>query len=367
MKSGIVSWARIVVLCALAVSGASAQEARDSLYRTEEITVQAGEFTVVGDLFIPLAGAKHPAVVWVHGSGAITRQLMVPLIKPQIEVFLKAGFSFFIDDIPGSGASQGQMSNVFQDRALILAKEVEALKSRADIIPTQIGIAGVSQAGVVMPLATTLTSDIAFMIAEACVAEPAYRQDAYLMEQFMMCEGLSPEEAAKAARTYLQRFETKNYQEYIAAAEYLNNNETCQLMELNYPIMSEEKFKTRDRSAGRLGNYYDPMPLVARMNFPILALFGEKDKNINSSQGMEAYHAALKTGGNTLNRLERVSNANHMLFDAETGCVRELMAQVSSGEPHYNPRALRIIADWLGQLNIRFDQAAATGTENSDK
>lgn len=72
---------------------------------------------------------------------------------------------------------------------MILTKEIAALENRPDIIPDQIGVAGISQAGVVMPLATTMTSDIAFMIAEACVAESAYKQDAYLVEHAMMSKG----------------------------------------------------------------------------------------------------------------------------------------------------------------------------------
>lgn len=357
MKPVITICMLVVASCALAVGGGNAQEAGDSLYRIEEMTVQAGEFTVVGDLYVPLEGARHPAVVWVHGSGGITRQLMVPLMKPQIDAFLKAGFAFFIDDIPGYGASTGEIRSVYQDRALILTKEIEALKARADIIPSQIGVAGASQAGIVMPLATTMTSDIAFMVAEACVAECAYKQEAYLLEQFMICEGLPSKEAAEASRLHLRRWETTDYKQYAAAAESLNKKEPYQLLELNDPVISEAKFKIRDRSAGKLGMFYDPMPLVARMKFPILVLFGEKDKNVNPSQGMAAYRRAFKKAGNSLNRAEWVRNANHAMFEAETGCARELMGQVSSGNVSYSPHALEIITDWLGELDAQFSRA----------
>ena len=330
------------------------QDKPNSLYRTEEITIQAGDFTIVGDLYIPSKGAKHPAIVWVHGSGAITRQLFVPLIKPQIEVFLKAGFAFFIDDIPGSGASKGQVKNVFQDRAMILTKEIEALKNRPDIIPNQIGVAGVSQAGVVMPLATTMTSDIGFMIAEACVAESSYKQDAYLVEHAMICEGLPAEDARKTARLYLQRLETEDYQEYVAAAEYVNNNDMCKLIGLDSPLFNEDQFKARDKSPSNLNAYFDPMPLVAKMTCPILALFGEKDKNIDPIQGLEAYRQAFKTARNKLNRLELIANANHAMYEAKTGCVRELLAQVAAGKPQFVPRSLEIIAEWLECLKTQF-------------
>jgi len=356
MKSKLLLCLMLILVWGLAHNSAFAQEAANALYRTEEITIQAGDFTIVGDLYIPVKGAKHPAVVWVHGSGPLTRQLMVPLIKPQIEVFLKAGFAFFIDDIPGAGSSKGEMTQVYTDRALILTKEIEALKKRPDIIPTQIGVAGASQAGVVMPLAATLTSDIAFMIAEACVGESAYKQDAYLVEQWTICEGLPAEEGKKAARFHRQRYETQNFQEYLAAVEYINNSEICKLLDLNSPpFVSEEKFKLRNQSPSRIGSYYDPMLVVAGLQFPILALFGEKDKNIDPVQGFEAYRLSFKTASNNLNRVEMIANASHLLYEANTGCVRELMAQVGGGKPLYGPQVLNIISAWLEKLKTAFE------------
>jgi len=334
--------------------GAFAQEAQNALYRVEEMSLPAGPFTIVGDLYIPATGNRHPVVVWVHGSGPLTRQLMAPLLQPQIDLFLKAGFAFFLDDIPGAGSSKGEITQVFADRAMILAREIEALKKRSDIIPTQIGVAGSSQAGIVMPLATTLTSDIAFMIAEACVAECAYKQDGYLIEQFAICEGLPAEEGRTAARFHRQRYETKDFREYFAAVDFISKSEICKQLSLNNPPLSEEKFKQRDQSPSRLGSWYDPMPVVAGLQFPILALFGEKDKNINSVQGCEAYRQAFQTARNGLNRVEMIANANHLLYEAETGCVRELMAQVAGGKPLYSPRVLGLIALWLDGLKAAF-------------
>jgi len=331
-----------------------AQELGNSLYRIEEITIPAGEFSVVGDLYIPLKGEKHPAAVWVHGSGPLTRQIMAPLLKPQIEIFLKAGFAFFLDDIPGAGGSTGEIKSVYQDRALILAGEIAALKKRFDILPGRIGMVGMSQAGIVMPMASTLTTDISFMIAEACVAESAYRQDAYLLEKLMICEGRPAEEAQKAARFQRERYETMNYPEYLAAVEFLDKNEYSVMIGQNDPGMSEEKFKLRDRSPAKLGSFYDPMPVVSGLRFPILALFGEKDHNINLVQGYDAYRLAFQKARNPLNQVEMIPNANHSLYEAETGCVRELMAQVTSGKPLYGPQVLNIISAWLDKLKASF-------------
>ncbi len=344
----------LIVLILMAFTQVQAQTESNRPYRVEEITVQAGDFTVVGDLYLPTRGDRHPAVVWVHGSGPMTRQNFKHLIQPQIDLFLKAGFALFLDDIPGNGGSKGEIKNVFSDRALILAKEVGALKARPDILPDRIGVAGVSQAGIVMPLATTMTSDIAFMIAEACVAEAAYKQDAYLLEHLMLCEGRSAEEAREMSRLQRRRYETDDFLEYRAAAERLNANEYCKLIGLDNPAFaSEEKFKARDKSPSRLSSYFDPMPLVAAIKFPILAVFGEKDNNIDPVQGAEAYRQAFKTASNALNRVETIPNANHMLYEATTGCARELLAQVAAGKPLYGPRVLEVLAEWLERFKAQ--------------
>jgi alpha-beta hydrolase superfamily lysophospholipase len=322
-----------------------------SLYRIEEITIPAGEFTVVGDLYVPVAGDKHPLVVWVHGSGPLTRQIMVPLIKPEIEVFLKAGFAFFIDDIPGAGSSTGTIKKVYRDRAMILCKEVEALKGRPDIIPQQIGIAGHSQAGIVMPTALQNSRDIAFMIATACVAENSVEQESYLLEKFMTCEGYPIEEAQKARQLNRQRFYAENYKDYREAGEYINNHPAAQTLEITWPMVEEAAFKPRSKAATV---FIDPMPIIAQTTIPVLAMFGEKDCNVNSVQGVEAYNKALQAAGNQFYHVAMIPNANHMLYATDTGCARDLMGQIQKGVPDFAPETLTVLADWLEKLKAHF-------------
>ena len=339
----------LLPLIMLVTSLAYAQGAGESndLFRTEEVTISAGDFTVVGDLYIPVEGSVHPLVVWVHGSGPLTRQIMVPLLMPQIEVFLKAGFAFFIDDIPGAGSSKGRISNVYRDRAMILCKEVEALRLRHDIDPGQVGVAGHSQAGIVMPLALKNSCGIAFMIAEACVAENAARQESYLLEKFMICEGYSPEEAQKARNLCLQRYYAASYEEYRDAAEFINGHPAAKTLEILEPLVDEDKYKPPKKSASI---FLDPMEMIAETRIPVLAIFGEKDNNVDPVQGVEAYETTLEAAGNQFYRVEMIPNANHMLFATQTGCAREIMEQVQKGNAEFAPRLLPVLAEWLEVL-----------------
>jgi len=326
---------------------ALAQGETNDLYRTEEITISAGDFTVVGDLYVPAKGARHPLVVWVHGSGPLTRQLMVPLLKPQIEVFLKAGFAFFIDDIPGAGSSKGTISRVYRDRAMILCKEVEALRLRPDIVPEQVGVAGHSQAGVVMPVALKDSCGIAFMIAEACPAQNAAEQEAYLLEKFMVCEGYPLAEAQYARKLSLQRYYAQSYKEYREATEFINGHPAAQMLEVTEALVAEDAFRPRKKTSAVL---LDPMETLAETRLPVLAIFGDKDNNVDPVQGVEAYEKALEAAGNEFYRVEMIPNANHMLYATRTGCAREIMGQVQKGEPDFAPGTLTVLAEWLEEL-----------------
>jgi alpha-beta hydrolase superfamily lysophospholipase len=278
----------------------------------------------------------------------MTRALMTPLLQPQIDVFLKAGFAFFIDDIPGSGASQGTLKNVYADRTQILVEEIETLRNRSDINPNGVGVVGMSQAGIVMPKAVKGSGRVAFMIAESCVAQSAAQQDAYLLEQTLICDKFPVEEARKAGRLALQLRYADDYEAYREAAEYLNGIEIAKLLDMTGPVTPKEKWSPPDRAESNI--FFDPMPLVGGFKIPVLALFGANDKNINPVQGEEDYRRALRAAGNPFHRVEMIPGANHLLFAAPTGCVRELMEQVQAGKPAYASGVLSTIASWLEEL-----------------
>ena len=118
-------------------------------------------------LDVPAHTAPVGAVVFGHGSGMATKTSCRFLADP----FLARGFATLCFDKRGVGQSTGQFFNVgpqnsntvFEDLAADMAAGVAFLRGRPEIDPNRIGLAGVSQAGWIVPLAAA-KSQPAFML-----------------------------------------------------------------------------------------------------------------------------------------------------------------------------------------------------------
>ena len=118
-------------------------------------------------LDVPAHTAPVGAVVFGHGSGLQTKSSCRFLADP----FLSRGFATLCFDKRGVGQSTGQYFNVgppnsfavFEDLASDMAAGVAFLRSRPEIDPNRIGLAGASQAGWIVPLAAA-KSQPAFML-----------------------------------------------------------------------------------------------------------------------------------------------------------------------------------------------------------
>jgi dipeptidyl aminopeptidase/acylaminoacyl peptidase len=86
----------------------------------------------------------HPAVIFVHGSGAADRESN----RFYADLFARHGIATLIYDKRGVGASTGDWRYVhLNDLAEDALAGVQLLKCRKDINPNQIGIFGGSQGG----------------------------------------------------------------------------------------------------------------------------------------------------------------------------------------------------------------------------
>ena len=286
----------------------------------EEIQFRSGKFRLVGDLRLPEGEGPHPAIIMIHGDGPATREGYPATFPPAIELFLRNGYAVFSWDKPGSGESTGNFNNLVLERADILADGVDVLFEHPDIDPLQIGLWGISQAGWVMPQALEYTDQVAFMIVVSGGGEPGVYQYAYQVGQKVACAGGSAEEAAKVEQAWEKAFSTTDYEEHREAIEFLLMN---QVVKESTGIGLPEESKWKPLIEDNPNAFFDPVEILEHTTIPVLAFFGELDKNIDPAQGAEAYQAALEKAGNQNFLIMFIPGVAHSLTPAETGCLDE--------------------------------------------
>jgi pimeloyl-ACP methyl ester carboxylesterase len=341
----------LILLCGLiSLNGFyyRSNQSTNNVYPREEIQFDSGHLKIVGDLHIPDPDKMQPVIIFVHGDGAARRR---PSREPNriMSHFLDIGFACFFYDKPGYGESTGKFTSgkLFKERASILVNAVRVLKGHPAIDPERIGLWGISQAGWVMPKAIINSDDIAFMIAISCAGIDGVEQSAYLVEQQIICNGYSEAEAKRARKYYRQRAHAKTYEEYLEAAEYLDQNPVVSSMGWG-GVTPKDRFTPRTPSNE---GFFDPIPLIEKMTIPILAIFGEKDTQVDPFQASEAYKKALKKGGNPLNHVELFPDADHGIILSKTGCMKEQRDRWRLRNSRgYAPGYIELMQNWLKTL-----------------
>ena len=295
--------------------------------RVEEITFQSGEFKVVGDLRLPAGSGPFPVVLFVHGSGPADRTGQL-IYLPIMERILHAGFATFAWDKPGTGESTGNLSdsdpNLRHKRAQILLDAIKLMKARPDIDPTRIGVWGASQAGYVIPIALTQTKDIAFVICVSCPGESGIDQTGYQAMAFGLCKDMPNEKLAERERLLNELDQNRSYNTY---AGYLAYRKTmaglAALVPVSldpWPVTPEAAWQANPIENERVWN---PVAVMRQVKIPVLAIYGDKDRQLDPLQAAFAYRKALSEAGNPKNRVEMFPNANHAILASKTGCPED--------------------------------------------
>lgn len=98
---------------------------------------------------------------------------------------------------------------------------------------------------------------------------------------------------------------------------------------------------------------FDPIENIERTRIPILAFFGERDKQADPIQGAEAYRKAVGLGKNTLSKVVMVPGVDHVLVFSPTGCIKEWQTRAREQWNNHSPVYLDTMEEWLITLKKR--------------
>ena len=164
-----------------------------------EVTFANGDVKLAGTLILPSSGGKHPAVVFVHGSGAEGRWASRFLAVS----FANRGVAALIFDKRGVGGSTGNWRTAsLADLAGDAAAAIAYLALDDHIDPKRIGIHGHSQGGTLAPMIAARSNGVAFLIASAASGVPTDSTEIFSVLNSILPNASTATDSA-AARTYV--------------------------------------------------------------------------------------------------------------------------------------------------------------------
>jgi uncharacterized protein len=133
--------------------------------RAEEVEFASHGATLSGSIVFPAQGGIHSAVVFIHGSGKQTRNL------EWAERFAREGIAALVYDKRGAGKSGGEYESnqsVSEKNISLLADDAIAalrtLSAHSSLKGLPVGLAGISQAGWIAPLAAERSGLAKFLV-----------------------------------------------------------------------------------------------------------------------------------------------------------------------------------------------------------
>jgi uncharacterized protein len=325
------------VLAAACGSPATARPAAATLNAQRFEFVSAGN-RLSGFVDIPSGGDAGAMIVIVPGYGATDVAGRTSYYDLR-SAFTQLGIATAIWDKPGCGQSEGTF-DADQPVASSAREVLDAIQqARQSRLPgsQRIGLWGISRAGWIAPLAITRESGISFWISVSGTDDK--ENFPYLLESNLRIEGRTEAEIASLLDEWRLGYEITSrggtFHDYLAATQNLRRDPFMVFVssgkdedEAAFDARQEHflsgEFQT-DEATGLM--IYVPQfeGVLSRVNVPILAVFGEMDRNVNWRDTISLYSRTIGKNPNASLTIRTFPNCNHNLQQAHTGGLREMI------------------------------------------
>lgn len=290
-------------------------------------------FTLNGVLNQPPNRAPKGIVLIVHGAGrtdAIARRMYLDV---RLEL-TKAGYATYMWDKMGCGRSEGAFdyNQPVANSAQEVIAAIKALQVKAVPGADKIGLWGISRAGWINPLVIQEYKDIKFWISVSGV--DAKENFGYLLRENLRIEGMP----ADSVELIVQEWKMGNAlahagaDYHLAQAATTNLQKNAFLKRFNNGRSSTEEgynsfqktFRTQafDQETSLLIYIENFDVILSNVNCPVLAIFGEKDKNVDWRKTKALYERTIAP--NTDLTIRTFPDGNHNLFQCKTGGFYEM-------------------------------------------
>jgi hypothetical protein len=271
-RIGMAVAALVMVMVAAMPSAASAAPG----VTTVEVSFTGGGGVVLhGTIFAPRAApGRHAGLVLLEGAGNRGRSYL----RGEAESYARHGVVTLAYDKRKAGYSLLKRDySVLADDALAA---VRTLQGRSDVDPAHVGLWALSEGAFVAPIAAGRSSNVAFVITVGAVGITPAAQTAWAYGRYLDHAGVN-------------RHLTRTLQTTVVGTA------------IDAGLFAEADF--------------DPVPYWARVRQPVLAEWGELDRDSVPRESSRRIQAALDRGGNSHHSVRIVPSVNHDLHTTANG------------------------------------------------
>jgi uncharacterized protein len=315
-------------------------------YKDEDIAFAnaSANLTLAGTLTIPPGKGPFPAAVLIAGSGPHDRDETILGHRPFLvlsDYLTRKGIVVLRYDKRGVAKSTGDYkAATTADFATDAEAAVAYLKTRPEVNPHEIGLIGHSEGGAIGPMVAAQDPTVAFVVM---MAGPGVKGDELLVVQV---EAL--DEANGASHEQAEKEGAEERKVLDAVEQSKDSADLEKVLRADLPAGTSDdalqaQIKTLNSPWFRFFLQYDPAASLRKLTCPVLALNGEKDRQVSPDQNLPAIRKALAESGNKNYEVDELPGLNHLFQTANTGALSEY-ATISQT---IAPIALEKISSWI--------------------
>lgn len=254
------------------------------------------------------------------------------------------GVATFAWDKPGCGRSQGEYDH--QRPVAAAAAEVRAAMHHMRELEVPgadaIGFWGTSRGGWIVPLVLAEEPDARFWISVSGTS--AKENFGYLLRENLRIEGRTEEEVERVYAEWMAANEVQHAGGTYEDARRVSPNLLADPFMQEFFPSSEEGYlsyqekllnsnPTFDEETGLFVHVEGFDELLRGITSPVLAIFGERDRNVDWRETRALYERTIGARQPSLLTVETFPEGNHNLKQCETGAWRETMATLNTAQP----------------------------------
>lgn len=304
--------------------------------KTSDFEFESNGLTLSGIIDVPRVEIKGMIII-VHSYGETNVREWYSR-RDIRKRFLDMGFATVQWDKPGLGRSEGtfDINQSVHESAQEVVDAAAYLRKVGAPGTDKIGLWGGSRAGWIAPIALTKDKGLEFWISVSGTSEED--NFTYLLLSNLPYEGATREQVAQYEQEWragCNIFRSGgSFDDYLQATEVLRANEYILSMRGPWPTRAEYEENQKQCTEGTCARVHEETcdyiwildfdHMLSSLDVDVLALFGEKDLNINWRKVRTLYQDTIGQNPDATLRIKAFADADHSLNQTETGSMKEM-------------------------------------------